>query len=91
MILLVGLNPCGLPIICSLRGGDVANFSHGCEFHAFCFVLGFSSLHVVGNANIDQFVTLVALILVCVSFLRHNTNICLLPSAIAYLIRDYYI
>lgn len=69
MILLIGLNPCGLPIRSSLRGGDVAYLSHGCEFHALGFVLGFSSLHVVGNANIDQFIPLVALILVCVSFL----------------------
>ena len=69
MILLIGLNPSGLPIRSALRGGDVAYFSHGSEFHAFSTMLGFSSLHVVGNANIDQFITLVALILVCVSFL----------------------
>lgn len=69
MVLLIGLNPCGLPIRCSLRGGNVAYFSHGCELHAFGSVLSFSSLHIVGDANIDQLVTLIALILVCVSFL----------------------
>lgn len=69
MVLLIGVNPFSLPIRGSLLGGDVTHFPHGSEFHTVCTMFGFSSLHVVGDANVDQFVTLVALILVCVSFL----------------------
>lgn len=80
VILLIGLNPRGLPIRSSLLGGYVAYLPHRGKLHAFCTMLSFSAFHVVGDANIDQFVALIALILVCVSFLSHNTNTGLLSS-----------
>lgn len=69
MILLIGLNPRGFPIRSALLGGNVADLSHGCESHTFSSMLGFPPFHVVGDTNVDQFITLVALILVGVSFL----------------------
>lgn len=54
MIFLVGMNPGGFPIRSSLWGCDITNFPHGRELHTICPMLGFSTFHVVGNANINM-------------------------------------
>ena len=74
MILLIGLNPSGFPIGSGFLGSGSAHFSHGGEFHSIGTMFGFSSRHVVGNSNVDQLVTLEALILVYVTLFGHNIN-----------------
>lgn len=73
MILLVGLNPGSLPCGSGFRGGNIAHLGHGRKFHPISKMFCFTSRHIVGYANVDNFITLTAHILVCVS-IRHITN-----------------
>ena len=67
MILLIGLNPIGLPSGGCLLGSDIAYFGHRREFHSVPNMFGLSSIQIFGDANVDNFITLAADILVGVS------------------------